>query len=931
MDRRIGQGAAERPAWNGWWTVTQTKQPLLVRLTGGDSGSCGFPSHLELKPPLPSISTLGSLSQPIPMKSFLPALVIASLLAAPPTRAQLAPAQQPTAATAKDDVVKLSVFSVNASSDDEYRAANTTTGTRYNTPIKDLPMNIEVLTSSFMRDIGALDLRDALEYVSGIQLDTTAGGTGGSRDNPENNTLLIRGIAAATNKDGFRRFVPIDPITISRADIIKGPGGALYGQGGTGGVVNVSSVQAGSRTVARVGTSFGSFNYRRFELLWSGPITPKGTVGFALPLAFSESKSNAMYYETNTLHLNPALTFKLGPKTTLLASLEARYNFRDNIRNFFLTDNTRAPDGSFYGTFIADRPGTNRVLTTPNQRDFRFEGPDTFRKERTYVRTYRLDHRFTDNLQWWGGYSAEDINVRDRSFNISLRNANDASIPLRVRTDPRFLALLRPTFGTGQPQILDIRPNNITNSSRTVRPTWKSELYFAFDTGPVKHRMITGISYGPLTSGNNAANQNFYYGNTGNPADPATQRWEALSNDVILTRFRDPRDVTSVKRWDYAAINQYPQGPETAIGTRSSYLTSYFWDRNLYANLQSSFFKDRLQTIVGLFDTRNDRGGIVYDSAGNYLWNGPAPAGSGSTLNGVRRPKPVRNTSPSFTVIWLPVDWIRLYANSMSSIDVGPAYSAYDGNGNPLDGATVKNIEAGLRLDLFKSKLLFNLAAFGMSDKDRPVNFGAAIQNLLVSPTGTVNGSGFSAFVKTSTDSKGADLKIDYVPVRNLRFNVGVSANDVQIKKIEPFATPANPDPVRLHAQQNFVAAGGSSARYLGKPSTDISKYTGIAFVRYEFNETFLKNTWVMFATKYLGKREAELITVATNNGAITIDNRLVPAHYLYDFNAGYRRKIGRYTTNFQVNVSNLADDDKFYGAVWQTGRTYRLSAGVNF
>ena len=845
--------------------------------------------------------------------------------------AQVAPAPSGGTASTSSEVVKLSVFEVTAQNDDEYRAANTTTGTRYNTPVKDLPMNIEVLTTSFMRDIGALDLRDALEYVSGIQLDTTAGGVGGTKDNPENSTLLIRGIAAATNKDGFRRFVPVDPITISRADIIKGPGGALYGQGGTGGVINVASVQAGNRTVARAGTSFGSYGFRRAEFLWSGPVLPGGLVGFALPMSYQTNRSNAMYYESTTFVMNPALTMKLGPQTSLLASIETRTNQRDNIRNFFLNDTTLAPDGTPYGTLIADRPGNTRILTTPSQRDFRFEGPDTYRNERTYVRTYRLDHRFSDNFQWWGGYSAEDINVRDRSFNIALRNANDASIPLKIRTDPRFLALLRPSAGIAQPQVLDIRPNNSTNSSRTVRPTWKSEIYTAFNTWSVNHRLITGISYGPLTSGNNAANTNFYYGNTGNAADPATRAWEALPAEVILSRFRDPRDYTSVKRWDAATINQYPQGPETALGTKSSYLTSYFWDRNLYANLQSSFFHDRFQTIVGLFDTRNDRGGIVYDSNGNYLWNGPAPAGSGSTLNGVRRPKPVRNTSPSVTAIWLPVDWVRFYANSMSSIDVGPAYSAYDGNGVPLAGATVNNGEAGVRLDLFKSKLLLNLAAFTMTDKDRPVSFGAAIQNLLVSPTGTLNGSGFGAFVKTSTDSKGFDLKVDYIPLRNLRFNVGVSMNDVQIKEIEPFAAPANPDPVRLQAQKNFVAAGGSSSRYLGKPSTDISKYTGSAFVRYEFNETFLKNTWVMLASKYLGQREAELISVSTANGAITIDRRLVPSHYLYDLNMGYRRKIGRYNTTFQLNVSNLADDDKFYGAVWQTGRTYRISAGVNF
>jgi hypothetical protein len=284
-----------------------------------------------------------------------------------------------------------------------------------------------------------------------------------------------------------------------------------------------------------------------------------------------------------------------------------------------------------------------------------------------------------------------------------------------------------------------------------------------------------------------------------------------------------------------------------------------------------------------------------------------------------------------FTAIWLPVDWVRLYANSMSAIDPGPAYSAYDGNGNPLDGAAIKNAEAGVRLDLLKGKLLVSLAGFAMSDNDRPVNFGAAIQNLLVSPTGTVNGSGFGAFVKTSTDSKGYDLKVDYIPLRNLRFNLGVSKNDVKIKEIAPFATPANPDPVRLLAQQNFVKAGGSSTSYLGKPSTDISKYTGIAYVRYEFNETFLKNTWVMFATKYLGQREAEFISVATATGAITVDRRLVPSHNLYDLSMGYRRKLGRYNTSLQLNLANLADDDKFYGAVWQTGRTYRLSAGVNF
>jgi hypothetical protein len=267
----------------------------------------------------------------------------------------------------------------------------------------------------------------------------------------------------------------------------------------------------------------------------------------------------------------------------------------------------------------------------------------------------------------------------------------------------------------------------------------------------------------------------------------------------------------------------------------------------------------------------------------------------------------------------------------MSALDPGPAYSGYDGNGKALTAAAVQNAEAGVKFDLIKNKLLLNLVAFTLQDRDRPVSYGAALQNLLVAPTGTNNGSGFGAFVNTGTDSKGFDIKLDYIPLRNFRINLGFSQNDVKIVQIDPFVTAANPDPLRLAAQQRFVAAGGSSSRYLGRPPTDIAKYSGTGFARYEFNQGLLKNTWVMFGAKYLGAREAEIISVSTATGDATITRFNVPSHYLYDFNLGYRYKLGRYNTSVQLNLANIADDDKFYGATWQVGRTYRLSATLNF
>src|SRR5687767_6985986 len=62
------------------------------------------------------------------------------------------------AATATDDVVKLSEFQVTTSADKGYRAGNSVSATRIDTPIKDLPFAISAFTQQFITDIGARDL-----------------------------------------------------------------------------------------------------------------------------------------------------------------------------------------------------------------------------------------------------------------------------------------------------------------------------------------------------------------------------------------------------------------------------------------------------------------------------------------------------------------------------------------------------------------------------------------------------------------------------------------------------------------------------------------------------------------------------------------------------------------------------------------------------
>jgi outer membrane receptor for ferric coprogen and ferric-rhodotorulic acid len=95
-----------------------------------------------------------------------------SLLAAP--LLSLALSAQTVKPPAEEEVVKGAEFRVDTTRDRGYVATNSTTGTRLNLEIKSIPLPIEVVTREFIDDIGAVDVKEALEYSAGIIQDQVA-------------------------------------------------------------------------------------------------------------------------------------------------------------------------------------------------------------------------------------------------------------------------------------------------------------------------------------------------------------------------------------------------------------------------------------------------------------------------------------------------------------------------------------------------------------------------------------------------------------------------------------------------------------------------------------------------------------------------------------------------------------------------------------
>ncbi|MBT5815558.1 MAG: TonB-dependent receptor [Opitutales bacterium] len=165
----------------------------------------------------------------------------------------------PALAQEDKDVFELSPFSVTAT--DGYTATNTISGTGLNTPLINVPMSINVITSDFLEDSLIGDFVEALDYNASIT-QTQRGNAGNARPSPfairgfRNRNLLV---------DGVLGGVYLPPQMIDRIEVVKGPN-TLYGQSDPGGLINVITKMPLAQEGGSVTAKAGSNEWRQIRL-----------------------------------------------------------------------------------------------------------------------------------------------------------------------------------------------------------------------------------------------------------------------------------------------------------------------------------------------------------------------------------------------------------------------------------------------------------------------------------------------------------------------------------------------------------------------------------------------------------------------------------------------------------------------------------------
>ncbi|HVM23752.1 MAG TPA: TonB-dependent siderophore receptor [Sphingomicrobium sp.] len=252
----------------------------------------------------------------------------------------------------------------------EYGARSTSTATKTNTDVKDVPQALTVISESQIEDQQLRSISDLLLFVPGA---TPATGES-NRDQ-----IVLRGNNTTADffVDGIRDDVQYfrDFYNIERVEVLRGPNAMIFGRGGGGGIVNrvlKRSTLNPYRELRAAADGFGGF---RFTADVDQPLSSR--VGLRLDAMYEDGDSFRRHVDLKRYGINPTAALLIGP------------NSRIDIGYEYLRDRRTADRGV---PSRAGRPleGFDRTF---------FGDPDkSFSRANVHLASFALEHRLAGGL-----------------------------------------------------------------------------------------------------------------------------------------------------------------------------------------------------------------------------------------------------------------------------------------------------------------------------------------------------------------------------------------------------------------------------------------------------------------------------------------------------------------------------------------------------
>lgn len=318
-----------------------------------------------------------------------------------------------------------------------YAAERTATATKTDTPLRDIPQSITVITQDLIRDLAMQNMADVVRYIPGFGM---AQGEG-NRDAP-----ILRGSASTADffVDGLRDDVQYyrDLYNVDRVEGLKGPNAMIFGRGGSGGLINRVTKQADWNRVSEVTLLGGSWNNYRATADFGRPIDEN--VAFRVTGLYENSDSYRDGVSIERYGINPTLAFRLGEATRVTVGVEHFKDDRTADRGIPSLDGR--PLRTDASTFFGDP-----------------ELSPTWAKVNAF--SALVEHDFGDGIVLRNRTRYADYDKFYQNVFPGAVNAGDGTVSISAY-------------------------NNLTTRRNALNQT---DLTFALETGGITHKLLTGV------------------------------------------------------------------------------------------------------------------------------------------------------------------------------------------------------------------------------------------------------------------------------------------------------------------------------------------------------------------------------------------------------------------------------------------------------
>ncbi len=340
---------------------------------------------------------------------------------------------------------------------DGYKADNSVTATKTDTPLLDVPQSILVVTRERLDDQAQRSMADVLRYVPG----TTIGQGEGNRDQI---TLRGQNTTADFFLDGVRDDVQYyrSLYNIERVEILKGPFALIFGRGGSSGIINRVQKTPTAELLSIGGTaSVNTFGAWDVAADINAPISDNAA--FRLNANYESLDNHREFFGGERYAINPYLAVNLGQW-----KLGLSYEYVNDDR---VTDRGVPSIATAVGQ-------PNRPITGYNSTFFGTPGVNRAGLE-AHIAKARLDGELADGLNWsttilYGDYDKYYTNV----FANGAATGQNGTVALSSYIDPTK------------------RQNFIAQSN----------LVWDVSFGSVNNKILLGLEYGNQDSANQRRN-----------------------------------------------------------------------------------------------------------------------------------------------------------------------------------------------------------------------------------------------------------------------------------------------------------------------------------------------------------------------------------------------------------------------------------------